>query len=398
MTTPFYAPELTGVGRYAGELATGLAERGHQVDVVAPPPYYPGWHVRAPYSATRYARETLDGVEVHRCPIYVSTDASGMKRLISPLSFAVSSAPVLFWRIIRDRPDVVICVEPTLASVPVAVAAAWLTGARTVLHVQDLELDAALVVGHLKLPGIVERAAFSLERFLLRRFDRIVTISNKMAEMIAHKGVNQDRIAILRNWVDVEAIRPLPEPNPYRDELGIAPDSFICLYSGQIGRKQALHLMLEAAEMLASDPRFVFVVAGEGPERPRLEAQYGGLPNVRFLGLQPEARLGTFLNLADCHILPQDAGVSDLVLPSKLGGMLASGRRLLVTADADSELATFLNGAATVVPPGAPAAIVAALQHMPGTEDATSEQRLALAHSLSKRASLDQFSALLGKS
>lgn len=395
ITTPFHAPELTGVGRYSGELARGLATRGHQVEVVAPPPYYPGWHVRAPYSATRYQREELDGTIVRRCPIFVRPDASGLVRLLSPVSFAITSAPVLFWRILASRPDVVLVVEPTLASVPAAWLGARLVGAKTVLHVQDLELDAALVVGHIKLPKLLEKAAFIFERLLMKGFDRIVTISNKMAETIERKRVPADRIALIRNWVDVDSIKPLTGPNPYRAELGIPGDRFICLYSGQIGRKQALHLMLEAAKRLAEDPRFIFVVAGEGPEKAPLQSRYGQLANVRFLGLQPEERLNAFLNLADCHVLPQDAGVSDLVLPSKLGGMLASGRRILVTADEDSELAIFLDSAAAIVPPGDPAAIADGLKRLIDAPDDTKDKRLDLARSISAEICLDRFDQLL---
>ncbi|HKX78525.1 MAG TPA: WcaI family glycosyltransferase [Novosphingobium sp.] len=397
ITTPFHAPELTGVGRYSGELARGLAQRGNSVEVVAPPPYYPGWHVRAPYSAKRYQTEKLEGTTVRRCPIFIRPNASGLVRLLSPVSFAITSAPVVFWRVVTGRPDVVLVVEPTLASVPVAWAAARLVGARTVLHVQDLELDAALVVGHMKLPKLAEKAAFAFERLLMRGFDRIVTISNKMADAIGRKRVPADRIALIRNWVDVDSIKPLASANPYRAELGIADDRFVCLYSGQIGRKQALHLMLEAAERLAADSRFVFVVAGEGPEKEPLQARYGGLSNVRFLGLQPEERLNAFLNLADCHILPQDAGVSDLVLPSKLGGMLASGRRILVTADDDSELAMFLEGTASIVPPGDPDAIARELKLLIDAPDEKSEQRLDLARSISSQICLDRFDELLGR-
>ena len=395
ITTPFYAPELTGVGRYTGELARGLAVRGQDVGVVAPPPYYPGWFVRAPYSAKRYQAETLDGVRVWRCPVFMRRDAGGLVRLLSPVSFALASAPVTMWQILRRRPDVVLCVEPTMASVPAALLAARLAGAKTVLHVQDIELDAALAVGHFRLPGPVLKLANGVDRFLRRRFDRVVTISTKMAAAIARKGVDENRIMVIRNWVDIERIRPLPGPNSYRAELGIADDAFICLYSGQIGRKQALHLVLEAAEALAAEPRFQFVVAGDGPELPKLKERFGHLAHVRFLPLQPEERLGEFLNLADAHALPQDAGMSELVLPSKLGGMLASGKRILVTAEPDTELARFLGDSATVVAPGDPAAVVAGLRLMAASADTTQAARLALARSISADDTLDLFDRTL---
>jgi colanic acid biosynthesis glycosyl transferase WcaI len=396
ITTPSYAPELTGVGRYTGELAVGLAARGIVTDVVCPPPHYPGWHVRPPYSAARYSAEKLDGVRVWRCPIFLRRNASGLVRLLTSLSFGLTASPVLIWRILSQRPDVVLCVEPTLATAPAALLAGWLVGARTVLHVQDLEVDAALAVGHIRLAKPLLSFVYGVERILMRQFDQIVTISTKMLMAIERKGVAAERLVLLRNWVDVERIYPLATPNAYRDELDLS-DRFVCLYSGQIGRKQALHLVLDAAESLTDDPRFAFVVAGDGPERENLELRYGALPNVRFLPLQPEARLPEFLNLADCHMLPQDAGMSELVLPSKLGGMLASGKLILVTADPDSELAEFLQGTATIVPPGSPGAIVAGLRRLIHTQDTMQTERLGLARTISAAESLDRFAALVRK-
>lgn len=390
MVTPNYAPELTGTGRYAGELAIGLVARGAQVEVICPPPHYPGWHVRAPYRAGRYQRETLNGVSVLRCPIYLKRDASGFARLATSLSFGLSAAPAILWRILASRPDTVINVEPTLATSPFALAAARMVGARAILHIQDLEVDAALAVGHLRIPSFVLRIAHVVERFLMRRFDRIVSISNSMLSAIERKGVDPARLSLIRNWVDIDRIRPMGEDNAYRREMGLE-GRFVCLYSGQIGRKQALHLALEAATELADDPRFFFVIAGDGPERAPLVERYGGLSNVKFIPLQPEERLCELLNLADCHLLPQDAKMADLVLPSKLGGILASGKRVLVTAEPDMELAQFLGQSTMIVPPGDSHAIATGLQAMIGQADMTQTERLALAKSISATVMLDHF-------
>ena len=154
-----YAPELIGCGKYTTELALYLHSRGHQVEVVTAPPHYPGWYVREPYRALAYVRELLDGVFVTRCPMLMKADGGGLWRLLAPLTFALAAAPMVAWRIFRFRPDVVICVEPTLFSAPVAMTAAKLVGARALLHVQDLEVDAAFGVGHIK-GAAIKRAAF----------------------------------------------------------------------------------------------------------------------------------------------------------------------------------------------------------------------------------------------
>lgn len=351
-----YAPEPTGVGLYSGEIGAFLASHGQDVLVVTAPPHYPGWRVAPPYSASRYASDTIAGVKVIRCPLLLRDEMRGIWRLVPPISFAVSSLPVVIWQILWRRPRAVFCVEPTLLSAPAAILAAKLVGSRLVLHVQDLEIDAAFAVGHLK-PGILQKAAGLFERLTLKAFDRVIAISHRMADRLADKGVARDRMSIIRNWVDLGRIKPHVGENSYRTELGISADTKVALYSGNIGAKQALEVAFEAAKLLAHRTDVLFVVAGEGPEKKSLFARYGSLPNVRFLPLQPAERLSELLSLADVHILPQQAGMADLVLPSKLAGMLASGKPVLVTADKGTELYDVLNGTAILVPAGDTAAM-----------------------------------------
>jgi len=131
-----YAPEPVGIGRYTAEMAEWLAERGHEVRVVAAPPHYPAWKVGSGYRGWAYVRETIRGVDVFRCPLWVPSNPERPTRLLHFLSFALSSFPVVlaqaFW-----RPDVVFAVEPTLLCAPGALASARLAGARSWLHVQD---------------------------------------------------------------------------------------------------------------------------------------------------------------------------------------------------------------------------------------------------------------------
>lgn len=355
-----YAPEPTGVGRYTGELGAYLAQRGFKVDVVTAVPHYPGWVVRGGYR-NWFSIESLAGVRVTRCPLFLKSEMGGMWRLVAPLTFALTSAPVATWRIIKNRPDTVLCIEPTLFSAPAALLAAKLIGAKTVLHVQDLEIDAAFAVGHLQY-SFLQKIAEKCERFILRRFDAVVTISNRMKERLEAKGVPSQRLNLVRNWVDLEKIKPLDRPSNYRKFLGISNDDFVALYAGNMGPKQALRIVLEVAENLVSESKIVFVLAGDGPEKKRLIERYGQLSNVRFIPVQPEESLCELLNLADVHLLPQDRGAADLVLPSKLGGMLASGKPCIVLADPGTELYEFLADSVILRAPGNSSALEEAIR------------------------------------
>lgn len=347
-----YAPEIAGVGRYTGEIGAYMAEQGHDVTVVTAPPHYPGWAAKPGYSSKAWRKEAMDGATVYRCPLYLHSEMRGLRRLLAPLSFAMSSAPVAFFQILKRRPQVVMAIEPTLFVAPVALLAAGLVGARTVLHVQDLEVDAAFAVGHLGKGGLFAKAAAAFEQLVMPAFDQVITISHKMAEKIVAKGVATDRVDVIRNWVDLDQIKPQPRDEAYREELGLKANDFVVLYSGNLGAKQGVRLLIDAARYLSDRPNIVFVVAGDGPMRGTVAEAAEKAPNLRLLPFQPEARFADFLSIADLHVLPQERGAADLLLPSKLGGMLASGRAIIATADPDTELGHFLGSSCTLTPPG----------------------------------------------
>ncbi|MDR6624946.1 WcaI family glycosyltransferase [Caulobacter segnis] len=390
-----YAPEFTGVGRYTGEIGEHLVSIGHEVSVVTTAPHYPGWKARDGYSAKAWFKEMVAGATVFRCPLYLDADMKGFKRLLAPLTFALTSAPVAFYQILKQRPDVVLAVEPTLFVAPMALLAGKLVGAKVVLHVQDLEIDAAFAVGHLRKGGLLAKLGAAFERVVMKGFDRVITISHRMAEKIVEKGVKADRVEMIRNWVDVDRIKPLAGASPYRDELGLTDKDFVVLYAGAIGAKQGVGLLIEAARLLADRPEVVFVVAGDGPMRPALEEAAKSLPNLRVKPFQPEERFNDFLGLADLHVLPQERGAADLLLPSKLGGMLASGRRILVTADAGTELALFLGDSCAFVPPGDSRAMAEAIarESGAGADPDASAARLQRAASLAKATVIERFVA-----
>jgi colanic acid biosynthesis glycosyl transferase WcaI len=153
-----------------------------------------------------------------------------------------------------------------------------------------------------------------------------------------------------------------------RRELGIPEGSCVALYSGSMGRKQGLDYVIEAARILATNLRTspLFLIAGGGPERTALEQRAGDLANVRFLPLQPEERLNEFLALGDIHLLPQLRNANDLVMPSKLGAMLAAGKPVIATVPSDSQIALTLGKAGTIVQPENPGALASAIEKLAG--------------------------------
>lgn len=362
-----FAPELTGIGKYSGEMAEWLAGRGHTVEVVTAPPYYPAWRRGDGYPAWGYRNERWGqggAVGVTRCPLWVPARPSGLKRLVHLASFALSSAPVL-WRALRDpsrRPNALVLVVPTLFTAP---AALWLGrryGVPVWLHVQDFEVDAMLGMGIVGGRGGLAGLAYRFERWCLQGATVASSITQRMVDRLLAKGVQPERVRLFPNWVDLSSIYPLPAPNAFRAELGLADGEVLVLYSGNIGEKQGLELVIEAARRLQGVPNLRFVLAGDGGARARLMAQAQGLTNLQWLPLQPAERLNLMLNAADIHVLPQRADAADLVMPSKLTGMLASGRAVVGTAAADTQLGGVLDRCGVRIEPGDSTALAQALQ------------------------------------
>lgn len=379
-----YSPEMTGIGKYTGEMAEWLAAAGHEVRVVTAPPYYPQWKIGAGYAAGQYQQQEIAGVRVWRAPLWVPAKPSGAKRLLHLMSFALSSLPVMvqqaFW-----RPDVVWMAAPALFCVPATLLAARLSGAKCCIHIQDYEIDAAFQLGMLKSPA-VRRFALWLERSLLRRFDMVSTISGQMMALAKSKGVAPAKVVFFPNWVKLPAT--VQAGSSYRAELGIAADQVVALYSGNMGAKQGLEILSQAAQLLKDHSQIQFVFCGQGPGRAGLQQQCADLPNVRFLDLQPMDRLADFLALADIHLLPQRADAADLVMPSKLTGMLASGRAVVATATTGTELANVVQSCGMVTEPENAEALAGAILHL--ANDDALRQKMGQTGRLYAEENLDQ--------
>ena len=364
-----YAPELTGIGKYTGEMAAWLAEQGHEIRVVAAPPYYPAWRIRDDYRGDWYRTEHAPGQPtVYRTPLYVPEQPTGLKRIVHLVSFMLGSFPVMlretFW-----QPHIVFTVEPTFFCAPLTLFVARSAGAVSWLHVQDFEVDAAFELGLLPAQGPIHDAALRIERFITFAFDRISGISSRMVERARSKGIPENRAVLFPNWVDVDDIYPFgPEENRtniIRRELALEVPGIekktILLYSGNMGAKQGLESLAPLAESFSDDPRVHFIFCGDGAFRRRLESLVFHHPNVTMLPLQPRNRLNDLLNAADIHLLPQRASAADLVMPSRLSAMLSSGRPVIATAHPGTQVAMVVEGRGLVVPAGDADALHAAV-------------------------------------
>jgi colanic acid biosynthesis glycosyl transferase WcaI len=351
-----YSPELTGIGKYNGEMSRWLVNNDVDVQVVVAKPYYPEWEIHTDFSGFGYQSSNECGVFVIRCPLYVPAQPSALKRIIHLTSFALNSMFVLFKKLFskKTRPDVFFVVQPTLFITPVALLFAKICGAKTILHIQDYEVDAMLGLGMAGKGSMIPRIGYGIESWLMRRFDVVSTISYSMMEKAKQKGVSAEKVMFFPNWADTDFVTPKVDGSVIRADWGFTEADKVVLYAGNMGAKQGLEMVLEAASQYQSQSgsdfyseshsesvagvKFVFVGAGAHVDALKQQAVEMNLNNVIFKPLQAWEDVPAMLAMADVHLVVQKKGAADAVLPSKLTNILSAGGNAVVTAEKETEL------------------------------------------------------------
>lgn len=339
-----FAPELTGIGKYSGEMASWLTEHGNEVDVICGMPFYPEWRIFPSYRKKLWHQERKGDLRIHRCPLYVPKKPGALKRILHEFSFLLSS--LFYWirfLFANEKFDVIICVCPPFHLVFPAIFYAAIRGCRIITHIQDLQVDVARELKMIKNPfvlSLLEKA----ERFTFLYSDMVSTISPGMKEQILRKGVPAFKVYLFPNWVNTNHVKPLNRKTAL-SFFNLSQDAKVILYSGNLGEKQGLEHILEVAMDFKDYNSIVFLIVGSGGSEERLKAMALSmqLKNVIFLPLQSYEKLPVLLNAAYIHLVIQKKEASDLVMPSKLTGILASGGFSIVSAVKGSSLYSVLH-------------------------------------------------------
>jgi colanic acid biosynthesis glycosyl transferase WcaI len=368
-----YLPESTSIGPYTADLAEYLRAQGHDARVVTSFPHAPQWKIWHGYQGKWFHREVINGVPVQRTYLYVPKNPrKTLQRVLFDCSFAFSA---LRGAIARWQPDVVVVVSPPLQLAITGLIVAALKRARVFLLIKDLVPDAAVATGAMSPGSTACRLAYSLERFVYRRVNGIGVICDGMRRNLIGKGVPEDKVVTLPDYVDLSFIRPPAGENSFRVHFGLAPNRFLAMYSGSVAGKQGLQTFVQAAAEFDSDPDITCCLIGEGPYLPELKELAGDLSLKRFLflPLQPRDALPTQLAAADVLVITQRKAVCDVVFPGKLLYYMAAGRPILAAVNKDSETGRFIreHQVGLVVPPEDPASLAQAIRWMQSNPERT---------------------------
>ena len=340
-----YAPDAAATAQHCEDLAQHLIAQGHGVSVIASRSIYGQTGAKLP------RRETLDGVHVHR----VGLSLFGKRGLaLRALDFGLFYVAAL-WRAVwvrvpidgqRKKPDVVV----TLTTPPfiggVGVLLRWLRGCRHIYWAMDLYPDVLVAAGLSQPNGMMTRALAALNRWEMRRSDRVVALGRCMRGLIQSQGIKPDHIDVIGVWAPTAPGEEVPDPaaSSYRETWSLH-GKFVVQYSGNFGLAHDYETFCDAMLHVRQRDDVVFLFAGGGK---RIEPLKGfveehGLTNVMFQPYQPRENLPDLLSLANVHLISQSPTFTGIVVPSKLFGIMAAGRASLFVGPAEAEVARVLD-------------------------------------------------------
>lgn len=362
-----YAPETTGNAPYTTGLAEGLAAEGHDVRVITGYPHYPEWRLHAGYRGwTR--EEVVNGVRVTRLRHYIPTDQASFKRLHMELSFGLR---LIFAR--WDRPDAVLVISPALFSSALALIRIRLSLRRPAsgILVQDIYSRGIAEIngGHSRIAKLMS----AVESFVLKRSDGVIAIHDRFQQyFIRSLGIEESRVRVIRNWTHLPD-SPAVDREDVREKLGWSSDEIIVLHAGNMGQKQGLENVVEAARLAdRSKSRVRFILMGDGNQRRKLEDLASGVESIQFLRGLPADDFIKALAVADVLLVNELPGVKDMAVPSKLTSYFNSGVPVIAATDRGSVTATELeaSGGGIQVESSNPRALLAAAEVL-GSDKAT---------------------------
>jgi colanic acid biosynthesis glycosyl transferase WcaI len=370
---PHFAPDTAPTGVVMTRIVEELVRLGHEVHVVTSLPWYRQHRVEDDWQTKRgrkwgrapWHTETTAWGSITRVTPFAGNDKSNIpRRALGFLGFSILlGVRGLFAGGVTRRAEAVVAMSPPLTLGLTGWMVSLVRRCPLVFNIQDVFPDAAIATGKLANPRLVRLASW-LERVSYKRSDAVVVLSDDLQRNVASKLPHKfrHRVAVIPNFVDAEAIVPRDTDTAYRAEHA-AGAQHVVMYAGNVGFSQSIGLLLRAAGEM---PEVAFVVNGEGSARSELEAEARALPNVTFVDYQPAERLSEVLASADVHVVPLKAGLGAVSVPSKAYSIMASGRPILASIDADSEVARIVEraGCGRVVSPDDTTAFVGALREL----------------------------------
>lgn len=346
MLTAYFPPEIGSAAFLFHELGQKMVQRGHQVTVLTGFPKYniDAKNLPAKYNHRLYLKEEFQGMNILRLktlslPRYIPI-ARGIDQFLASLIFLIGGLALK-----KNSFDRILVYSPPL---PLGIAAFILSKFKKhpfIFNVQDIFPQSAIDLGVLKNKVLIKLFK-KLECFIYKKAFTVTVHSEGNRNYVISKGIPSHRVKVIPNWVDTDAIKPAEPHNGFRREFGLN-NKFIISFAGVMGYAQDLDTVIATAEALKDDKDLLFLLVGDGVEKPRLQqkAISLGLDNVRFLPLQPKDKYPHILAASDICLVTLRKEVKTPVVPSKLLGIMSAARPVIASLDLEGDAPKIINEA-----------------------------------------------------
>jgi colanic acid biosynthesis glycosyl transferase WcaI len=331
-----FPPDVNSTGILMSQLCEGLLAQGHEVSVITTLPHYEKFRVWEEYRGRLFEQDRFQGMDVLRLWVYAPGNKSMINRLLSYLSF--NALATVAGLLSRKQWDVILCTNGSFFSGLTGWLVGRSKGAPFIYNVQDLYPEVPVQANQLRNSWAIT-ALGKVALFMYRRAAHITVISPTMRESLLGKGVPEEKLTVIPNFVDLDFIRPLPKVNPFSQQHALC-DKFVITHAGNLGYVYDLETLLEAAALLAEEKQLFFLIVGDGVARAGLQqkAEALHLQNVAFLPFQPHESLPYLRASSDVQVSLYKNGSVKHSMPSKVYEIMASGRPLLASSETGSEL------------------------------------------------------------
>jgi len=331
-----FHPDHCGIANYSSGLAFGLSKE-HDVSVVTGFPFYPNWQKNTADVGRLFRVDNINNCRVFRGYLFVPKHPTTVLRIIQEIIF-IFFASINFLRL-KEKPDVIVIFTTPVSLGLVGVLFKQIFRCKLVINVQDLQIEAAEGLEMLN-KSILLRLLKWLEAFSYRNADAVTSISDGMITLLENKGVPGDKLLLVPNWIDVQKAVQAGTAGRFRAAHGIDDTTTLIAYAGNIGKKQGVRILVDMAETLASHDNVIVLIVGEGGDLDSIKryASDKNIPNLKFIPFLDSNAYADFLCDADLIVIPQKKVPFDVYFPSKLLGIMAKSKPVLIIGDKESEL------------------------------------------------------------
>ncbi len=346
----YFYPENIAYTHLEQDILKSIVEDGHTVDVICPVPSRGiDSETRKKYLSLR-EESMYDGkVRVHRFPLGEEKTSTLMRFI----RYFICDFKTYFIAK-KYKADVVFAVSTPPIQGLLAGKVARKIGAKFVYNLQDIFPDSLITTGISGKESIAWKIGRKIENATYNGAEKIIVISESMKRNIMQKGVFEEKIVVVSNWIDTNLVKPVAkEDNKLYDEFDIPRDKFVVVYAGNFGVAQGADVVLRAAELLKDNEDVQFVIFGGGAEFEAAKQKAKDMNNVIINPLLPPNRVPEVYSLGDIALITCKKGVSGSGMPSKTWSIMACNTPIIASFDTDSELADVLkeSGAGITVSP-----------------------------------------------